>query len=42
MSIKFSFDLLSYKKNHRISSVKTVFNGIPVDGWQTKHVGVFE
>jgi hypothetical protein len=42
MLIKFFLDLLSYKQHNRISSVKTAFTGIPVDGWQTKHVGVFE
>jgi hypothetical protein len=26
------FDLLSYKKQNRISTVETAFNGIPVDG----------
>jgi len=30
--IKFFFDLLSYKKHNKISSIKNAFNGIPVDG----------
>lgn len=31
MSIKFFFDLC-YKKHNKTSTVKTAFNGIPVDG----------